>query len=116
MSLAITIGRLFAPTVLTTSAVTMYTCPATPSTNVLVNGRVRCANTTSGPVTVTLYAVPLAGTAAVGNCIAYQESISAYNHQDFDVPQLAAGDFLQALASAGTSVTITALAGTLITQ
>lgn len=109
--MALTIKQLFEPTVLTTGAATLYTCPASPPTSVLPNGRVRFTNTTGGAVTITAYAVPSAGTAGAGNCFAFQEAIGPNAHADYDVPMLAAGDFLQALASAGTSITATALQG-----
>lgn len=109
--MALTIQRLFAPAVLTTGAVTYYTCPATPASSVLKNGRVRFSNTTAGAVSITAYAVPLAGTAAAGNCFANAVSIAPNSYLDVDIPALAAGDFFQALASAGTAVTVLALDG-----
>lgn len=116
MSLALTISRLFAPTVLGTSTGTLFTTPSTPSSTVLINGRVRFTNTSSSTVAVTAYAVPSGGAAAAGNCFCNAETIAANNHADYDIPQLAAGDFLQAFAGAGTAVTATALAGTLVAQ
>jgi hypothetical protein len=110
--MALTFTRLFAPTVLTTAAATIYTCPASPASSLLPNGRVRFTNTTAGAITVTAYAVPLAGSAAAGNCFINAESIAPNAHLDVDVPMLAAGDFLQALASANTSITMTAIYGT----
>ena len=111
--MALTFTRLFAPTVLTGTAATLYTCPASPTSNVVKNGRVRFTNTSAAPVTVTAYAVPLAGTAAAGNCFINAESIAANAHLDVDFPSLAAGDFLSALASAGTSITVTEIGGVL---
>ena len=111
--MALTFIRLFAPTVLTTSAATLYTCPASPVTSVLKNGRVRFTNTTAGAISVTAYAVPVAGSAAAGNCFLNAESISPNSHLDVDIPTLSTGDFLQALASANTSITATEVGGVL---
>jgi len=109
--MALSITRLFAPVALGAAAATLFTNPASPISSVLRNGRVRFTNTTAGPVTVTAYAVPLAGTAAASNCFMNAESIAANSHLDIDVPMLAAGDFVQALASAAASITATALDG-----
>lgn len=109
--MALTFTQLFAPTVLTTSAATLCTCPATPSTSVIKNGRVRFTNTTAGAVAVTAYAVPLAGTATAGNCFLNAESVGPNSHLDVDVPTLKAGDFLQAFAGAATSITMTEMGG-----
>lgn len=110
--MALTFTKLFAPTVLTTSAATIYTCPATPTSSLLKNGRVRFTNTTAGAVTVTAYAVPVAGAAAAGNCFVNTYSIAGNGgYLDIDLPMLAAGDFFQALAGAATSITVQALDG-----
>ncbi len=55
--------KLFSATVLTTSAAVIYTCPASPTTSVVKNGRVRFANTGAAAVSVTAYIVPSAGSA-----------------------------------------------------
>lgn len=110
----LTFPQLFAAAALTNAAATYYTVPATPTSNVLVNGRVRFTNVTAGAITVTAYAIQSGGSAADANAFMKAESIAANSHADVDVPQLAAGGFLQALASANTSITITALTGILI--
>ncbi len=109
--MSITYSNFFAPTVLTTTAATLLTVPVTPTSSLLRGGRVRLTNTTAGAVTATLYAVPLAGTAAAGNCFASAISVPANNYLDVDVPIMPAGAFMQALAGANTSLTIHMLAG-----
>ncbi len=109
--MTISITQLFAPAALTTGAVTYYTVPATPTSSTLINGMVRFTNVTAGAVTVTAYAVQAAGTADDSNAFMKAESLGANSHIDVPVPMLGAGGFLQALAGAGTSITISALNG-----
>lgn len=106
-------SNFFAPTVLTTSAATLYLVPASPTTSLLRGGRMRFTNTAAGPITVTAYAVPPAGTAAVGNAFLSGKSIAAGDYLDVDVPIIPAGGFIQALASANTSITAHMLSGSL---
>ena len=106
--MAINIKRLFAPTVLGTAAGTLYTAPAN---TVMAGGQIHLLNTSTGAVTVTVYAVPAGGTAGDGNSIVKGRSLAAGEYLLLDIPVLAAGDFLQALASAATSVTVSALNG-----
>ena len=110
--MTITISQLFAPTVLTTSAATLYTLPTLAGT-ALPNLRVRFANTSGGAVTITAYAIQSGGSASAGTCCANAESIAANNHLDLDIPTLTAGGFFQALCSANTSCTVSQLQGTL---
>lgn len=105
--------KLFPATVLTTSAVSIYTCPASPVTSVVKNGRIRFTNTSAAAVAVTAYIVPSAGTASASNCFLNAYAIGANSYFDIDLPTMAAGDMLQALASAATSVTIHEDGGTL---
>lgn len=104
--------QLFAPTVLTTSAATLYTVTGPPAV-VMSRGRMRFTNTTAGAITVTAYAVPSGGSAGVGNCFCFQQSIPGGNNLDIDVPDMLIGDFIRALASANTSITALALDGVL---
>lgn len=108
---SLTIVQLFAPTVLTTSAATLYSITASPNTQVLRNGRIRFTNTTAGPVSVTAYAIQSGGTASAANAFLNGETIAPNSHLDSDIPMLTAGGFVQALANANTSVTATALDG-----
>lgn len=106
--MAIVIKRLFAPTVLATAAGTLYTCPAN---TVMAGGQIHLLNTSTGAVTVTVYAVPAGGAAADGNAVVKGRSLAAGDYLLLDIPVLGAGDFLQAQASAATSVTASNLAG-----
>lgn len=111
--MALTITRLFAPTVLTGEAATVYTVPSSPATTVLKGGKVRFTNTSNVAVAVTAYAVPNAGSAVAGNAFLNAESIGPNSHLDVALPSLAAGDFFQAFASAVTSVTVSEIGGVL---
>lgn len=108
---AVQVTQLFTPTVLTTGAVAIYTAPATPTTTAISRLRARFTNTTVGSVSVTAYAIPSGGSAGVGNCCANAEAIAANNHLDLDIPVLGPGDKFEALASAGTSITVSQLGG-----
>jgi len=111
--MAISITNLFAPTVLTAAAATIYTVPTSPTTIVLARGRVRFTNTSAGSRAITAYAVPAAGSAAAGNCFMNAEALAANAHVDVDLPLMPAGAFLQAFADVASDVTITALDGIL---
>ncbi len=103
----------FAPTVLGTGAGTLFTVPLLPASTLLRGGRIRLTNTTAGPVTATLYAVPLAGSAAAGNAFLSAKTVAANDILDIDVPIMPAGAFLQALAGAATSITAHMISGSL---
>lgn len=110
--MSITYSNFFAPTVLTTTAATLGSpVPATPTTSLLRGGRIRLTNTTAVAVTATLYAVPFGGTAGAGNAFVSAKSIGANDYLDVDVPIMPAGAFIQALASAATSVTAHMISG-----
>ena len=111
--MSITYTTFFNPTVLTTSAATLYTVPASPSSTVLRGGRMRLTNTTGGAVSATLYAVPLAGSAAAGNAFVSGKTISANDFLDVDVPLMGPGAFIQGLAGAATSITAHMISGSL---
>lgn len=112
---SITITKLFEPVQLATSASAIFTMPAAPTTQVTKNMQVKVTNTTSGSVTVTLYAVPASGTESDANAFAKDEAIPAKSSVTFNVPTLKAGDVLKALASAATSLTIHEAGGNLYT-
>jgi len=101
--------QMFAPTVLTTSAATLFTA----SGATLNRGRIRFTNTSGSNVTVTAYGIPNGGTAGPGNEFLVAQTVLAGANLDVDVPVLAPGGFIQALASAGTSVTAHSLDGVL---
>lgn len=111
--MSISYTNFFAPTVLATSASTLYTVPVAPTSTLLRGGRMRLTNTTAGAVTASLYAVPPAGTAAAGNAFLSAFSIAANANLDVDVPVMPAGATLQALAGAATSITAHMLNGSL---
>lgn len=110
--MTITYSAFFAPTVLGTTAATLGSpVPSTPTTTLLRGGRIRLTNTTAGAATVTLYAVPFGGTAGVGNAFLAAKSINANDFLDVDVPIMPAGAFIQALASAATTITAHMISG-----
>jgi hypothetical protein len=109
--MTISYSAFMSPTVLGTSAATMFTVPAAPASTLLRGARMRLTNTTAGPVTATLYAVPLAGTAAAGNAFVSGKSIAANDFLDVDVPLMGPGAFVQALAGAATSITAHMVSG-----
>lgn len=111
--MALTFAKLFQPQQLPNVVGTIYTNPANPTTSVLKNGRVRLTNTTAGAVTATLYAVPSSGAPTDANAFMKGQSIAANSFVDVDLPTLAAGDMLQGLAGAVTSITIHELGGAL---
>lgn len=106
-------AKFFPPTVLTTTAATLFTTPLQPTTTLLRGGRIRLTNTSATAATATLYAVPVAGTAAAGNCFLNAKTVAPNDYLDIDVPILAAGDFLQGLSGTATSITVQSLAGSL---
>lgn len=109
--MAITYSKFFEPTVLTTSAATIFTVPASPASNLLRGGRVRLTNTTTSAKTARLHAVPAAGALADANAFFFDQTVPANGYVDIDVPIMKAGDFLQGLASATPGVQISAIAG-----
>lgn len=109
--MALTFQQLFPPAVLPNAVGVIYTLPAAPASNVLMNGRVRLTNTTAGAVTVTLYAAAAATPSGAGNCFLNAVSIAANGYLDVDIPVMAAGDTLRGLASAAASITIHELSG-----
>lgn len=106
--MAITPKRLVAGSQLTTSAATYYTAPAVTKTRIEA-----CAltNTTAGAITATLHLVASGGTATTSNCIMSARSIAAGKEivASTAIGQwLEAGGTIQALASAGNSISLVA--------
>ncbi len=112
--MAVQAKALFTPSQLSTSASPFYAIPSTPASIILSNGRARFTNTDSAAHAVTLYAVPAAGTAGPGNCSLNAESVAPNTHLDVDLPVLGAGGSYQALADTASVVTVSQLAGILI--
>lgn len=113
--MANTFSQLFTPVVLAAAAAVVYTPPATPTNQILRNGRVRLTNTTGGIVQVTLYADVSATASSAANCCLNNYSIAAGGFVDVDLPVLKAGDTLRGFASAATSVTMHHIDGFLVT-
>jgi hypothetical protein len=111
--MTITYKKFFAPTVLTLAAATLMTVDAAPASTLLRGARIRLTNTTAVAATATLYAVPLAGAAAVGNAFLAGKTIAGNDYLDVDVPIMAAGDFIQALAGTAASITAHMISGSL---
>lgn len=110
--MALSFLQLFAPKQVNNAAVdTLFTVPATPTPNILRNGRVRFANTTAAPVTIKAWAVPAAGAAVDANVCLPVQSVGANAFIDVDVPVIAAGGFMQAQAGAAASITASMLDG-----
>lgn len=109
--MTISYTNFFAPVVLGTSAATIFTVPASPTTTLLRGGRIRLTNTTASAVAGTLYAVPAAGSAADSNAFISELSVGGNDYVDVDVPIMPAGSFVQGLASAGTSLTAHMISG-----
>jgi hypothetical protein len=109
--MAISISKLFAPVQLGTAVAEFFLMPATPTTSVIKNGRLRLTNTSAAAASVTLYAVPSGSAPAAGNECLPAISIAANQNLDVDFPTLAAGDSLQGLASAANAITVHELGG-----
>lgn len=106
--MAISITKLFPPTVLGAASAVLFTMPAL---GVLPNGRVRLTNTSASAVTVTLYADVAATGSSASNAFLSAVSIAGNGYLDTDVPMLAAGDTLRGLAGMGAAVTVHAMSG-----
>lgn len=91
-----------------TSAGVLYTAPTNTTTIVK---KLTVTNTSAGAVTVTIYLVPAAGTPGAANTVTSAKSIAAgatYEAYEAENHVLAAGDSLQALAGAATSLSLKA--------
>lgn len=100
--------RIVSGSQLTTSAATYYTAPAATTTTI---SACTLTNTTGTAQTATLHLVPPAGSAADSNCILFEYTIAAgasYNVPGAIGQTLPAGGTIQALASAGSAITIVA--------
>lgn len=105
-------GKLFASKQVNNAAVdTLLTVPATPSSSILRNARIRFANTTAIAATIKAWGVPVAGAAADGNVFLPTVSIAPNSFIDVDVPTLSAGDFVQAQAGTASAITASLIDG-----
>ena len=105
--------QMFAPTVMVTTATTLFTVPTTPSNIVLNRGMVRFVNTGSNAATVTAYDITSGSSATVTTTFCPGLSITGNSTLDVAVPAMAAGATLQALASVGTVISVHAMDGVL---
>lgn len=104
--MATTNKRIIAGSQLTVSAATYYTAP--DSTKCVIK-RLTLVNTTAGAVTATVYLVVSGGTASDANTITKTRTLAANETWDCASAEghvIEAGGTIQALASAGTSITI----------
>lgn len=101
----VTVPVKMAQAAITTSAVNVYTTPAT--SRALVQD-IMVANTTAGSLTYSIYFVPAAGTAGSGNAIFYQTALGANTSYHWVGQQvLFPGDTIQVQGSAaGLTVSI----------
>jgi hypothetical protein len=104
--MAITGKRMVAGSQLTTSAATYYTAGASIRAQIQA---MTLTNTTGGAVTATVHLVPSGGSATAANMILSAKSIAAgesYKAIEAIGQWLEAGGTIQALASAGTSISM----------
>ena len=109
--MAISFGKLFQPFLLSSSPASFFSVPASPSTSLLGNGRLRLVNTSAAAVAVTLFAVPSGQGASASNAFVDNYSIAAYSAYTVDIPQIAAGDALLGFASTTNVIAVHAMAG-----
>lgn len=111
----LTFQKLFSPRALPNAVAVIYTCPASPPSACLKNGRVRFTNTTGGAITVTAYTTAPAVLPAASNMFLNAVSIAANGFLDVNLPTLGAGDSFQAFASAAASITVSEIGGVIFT-
>lgn len=105
--MAVSLKRFVGGSQLTTSAAIYYTAD-----NIKARiDNIALTNTTAGAVTATVHLVPSGGSASASNCVLSARSIAA--GETYIVPgaigqTLDAGGTLQALASAGTAISLVA--------
>ena len=103
--MAATPKRLIEAQQLSGAAATYYT-----ATNVTTRiDKMTLTNTTGGAITATVYKIKSGGSATAANTIISAKSLAAgetYNCPEMIGQVLSSLDFIQALASAGTSITI----------
>ncbi len=107
----VTAKRLIEGSQLTAGAVTYYTAPATPFKVTTRITKLTLTNTTGTAQTATVYLIPNGGAAGAASMITSVKPIGP--NQSVDVLEveghvLMTGDFIQAFASAVTSITIMA--------
>ncbi len=116
--MAFDVAKLFSITDLTTSNVTIYTVPSSPTTTVLTGAVFRLSNVTAGAITVNMHVIDSGGSADTTNyndALLKDYSVPANSTVEISIPVMVAGDFIQMLASALNSVNVAPVAGTLFT-
>ena len=107
--------KLFEPVLVTAitsgTAQTLMTVPADPASSLFKGGAYRVTNTSASPASLTMFAVPLAGTADASNNFFPGKSIPANDYVDVQVPQLKAGDFVKVFAGTASVINVQPLAG-----
>lgn len=101
--------KLFEPTILTTSATTLFTLDANSgavNNTVLENLVLRIMNYSASPVTVSGYAIANGGAASDDEYFVKDATVPANDYLLVTVPVMAFGGFIQMLASAATSITV----------
>ncbi len=115
--MTIAVIQMFAPTQLSTAAVTLYTVTGSASA-VLARGRIRFTNTGTTAGTVTAYDIPNGGTATPATAYNWCPglAIGAGANLDIDVPAITVGGTIQALSNLGTAVIAHALDGVIFSS
>lgn len=105
----VSLKKLFQPTILTTSAATIFTLNAAAgagTTTIIENLVLRVMNYTAGSITVTGYAVASGDTASDAEYFCKDMSIAANDYSLVTVPVMDYNGFIQMMASANTSITV----------
>jgi hypothetical protein len=111
--MAVQVSILIAAQQLGSSVGLIGSVPTTPANIVASGYRVRLANTDTAAHAVTLYAVASGGPGAANECLP-GVSIGPNAYLDVDMPVLGPGGSWQGFADTGAVVTVTQLAGVLL--
>ena len=103
--------QMFAPTQLSTAALTLYTFSSGSGAAVMTHGRIEFVNNGVSATTVTAYDIPSGGSATATNEFCPAATIAAGATLTVDVPVIALGGTIQALSPAGTLVVAHSLDG-----
>jgi hypothetical protein len=109
--MAITYQRFITPQLLSSTDVVLFTVPITPVQTVMKSLRLRLANTSAAAATASLNVVPAGGAVAASNNCLPAVSIAPNDYIDVDVPDMAAGDALHAIAGTANVISVTQLDG-----
>lgn len=104
--------KLFEPALIPlTTPTTIFTVDSGVASTLLRGGVVRITNYTASAASATMYSIPSGGAVSVSNICLPTTSIGPNSSIDVQLPQMKAGDFLQAFASVASSLNIQAIAG-----